>query len=146
MNTKTVILFVLLGSGCGGTGSAVDDGLRVLRRDASAGADASVSAKDAAVDGPLRDLEITSWLIGQGGDDGGVRTGLQVSRLSDVRAQWRWADGGWGSSQAEWLGDAGYLIRAVPEGDATIFFPTFGALPTGASRLDLSHHLSLIHI
>lgn len=131
-------LFAVLSVACGSTGGSVDDGLRVLIRDASTSADASVLANDAGVDGPPRNIEITSWMIGQAGDDGGERTGLQVQRLADVRAQWRWADGGWGSSQAAWLEDAGYLISGVPEGEATVIFPTFGGLATRASKLDFS--------
>ncbi|MER2563789.1 MAG: hypothetical protein ABTQ32_23870 [Myxococcaceae bacterium] len=125
LSTRAKQSFLILAfcAGCGTRGSSFDDGLGVLSRDASTTADASVFVADAAVDGRPRDIEITSWMIDQGGDDGGERNPLQVPRLADVRAQWRWADGGWGSSQAEWLEDAGYLIRAVPEGDATCSVP-----------------------
>ncbi|MBE2247920.1 MAG: hypothetical protein IAE78_00135 [Myxococcus sp.] len=55
---------------------------------------------------------------------------LAVPRLSSVRAQWRWRDGGWGLSQATFEDDGGYRIRGVPAGEAMVFFPTFGAVVT----------------
>lgn len=135
MNRSIVLAVAFLG--CSGGAPQLSSGLGpIVRSDAGMTADAS--APDAGVDGPPRDIEITAWFIGQAGDDGGTRIVLGLPRLSDVRAQWRWRDGGWGLSQATFEDDGGYRIRNVPAGEAIVFFPTFGGLVTTASQLDFS--------
>lgn len=135
MNRSIVLAVAFLG--CSGSAPQLSSGLGpIVRSDAGMTADAS--APDAGVDGPPRDIEITAWFIGQAGDDGGTRIVLGLPRLSDVRAHWRWRDGGWGLSQATFEDDGGYRIRNVPAGEAIVFFPTFGGLVTTASQLDFS--------
>lgn len=130
--------FALLLSACTAGAPQLSSGLGpVARADGGFAADAS-TAIDAGVDGPPRDIEIIAWFTGQAGDDGGERAVLSVPRLSSVRAQWRWRDGGWGLSQATFEDDGGYRIRGVPAGEAMVFFPTFGAVVTTASKLDCS--------
>lgn len=112
----------------------------VVQSDAGTSPDASTIAPDGgvAVDGPPRDIEITAWFIPQAGDDAGTPVVIGFQTLAGVRAQWRWRDGGWGSSQGTFEDDGGYRIRDVPAGEAIVFFPTIGALVTTESQLDFS--------
>ncbi|MBE2251806.1 MAG: hypothetical protein IAE78_19880 [Myxococcus sp.] len=137
MKTRLLSL-VLLAVGCGTAGSGITDGLVSITRDAGQLAPDSGTTIDAGVDGPPRDIEIVAFLHSQAKQDGGRSYPFLVPRLADVRAQWQWRDGGWGNSQGRLLEDGGYLIPAVPAGEAIVIFPTTQGLVSAASHFDFS--------
>ncbi len=137
MKTRTLFL-VLLTVGCGTNGSVLADRLVPVTRDAGLLAPDSGSTIDAGVDGPPRDIEIVAFLHSQAKQDGGRSYPFLVPRLADVRAQWQWRDGGWGTSQGRLLEDGGYLIPNVPAGEAIVIFPNTQGLVSSASFFDFS--------
>jgi hypothetical protein len=139
------VLFLMLLSACG-AGSRVEDTLaRVARFDASI--PDSGAAPDSGVEGPVRfrDIALTvnarDYLSFPPFDGGELP--LTFPRRDDVRAQWRHRDEGWGLATGSLLDDGGYLIPAVPEGDAVIFVRSSPfAVVTTESFLDLSYVVS----
>ena len=113
--------------------------------------DASVpdsgTAIDSGVEGPVRLRDIALTINGRDSlsfppFDGG-EIPLSFPRRDDIRAQWRQRDGGWGLATGSLLDDGGYLIPAVPEGDAVIFVRSSPfAVVTTASSLDMSYVVS----
>lgn len=137
MKTRSLFLLLIV-VGCGSGGSGLTDGLVPITRDAGLPAVDAGMTVDAGVDGPPRDIEIVAFLHSQAKQDGGRSYPFLVPRLSDVRAQWQWRDGGWGNSQGRLLEDGGYLIPAVPAGEAIVIFLTTQGLVSSASRFDFS--------